>query len=153
MRHQTKNYFHYTYLRAHITKHYLHPKITKLLSNMHMNYLEIVQRTLSDKNPKRKFDFDIKTKPCESCSSGKGRQSNMPQTTNRKLSEAVECLYIDISSINTQTIGENEYWIMIVDDHTKMKWVIFIMGKSELPKIVYQFLKHLKGFNYNVKYI
>ena len=50
-------------------------------------------------------------------------------------------MYIDISSIKKRSYGGSKFWVLIVDDFTKMKWSIFLKNKSELTDKVIPFLK------------
>ena len=52
-----------------------------------------------------------------------------------------ERLYIDISSIKKRSYGGSKFWVLIMDDYTKMKWSIFLEKKSELTDKVIPFLK------------
>ena len=77
---------------------------------------------------------------CENCVLSKIRQRNLNKTTTPS-SKKGERLYIDISSIKKRSYGGSKFWVLIVDDFTKMKWSLFLKKKSELSDKVVPFLK------------
>ena len=77
---------------------------------------------------------------CDECTLAKIRQQNLNKEATHS-SKKGERLYIDISSIKRRSYGGSKFWVLIVDDFTKMKWSIFLKNKSELTDKVIPFLK------------
>ena len=77
---------------------------------------------------------------CDECTLAKIRQQNLSKEVTPSLKKG-ERLYIDISSIKRRSYGGSKFWVLIVDDFTKMKWSIFVKNKSELTDKVIPFLK------------
>jgi len=62
---------------------------------------------------------------CKDCAIGKARQKNLNKENKNKSSIAGEQIYLDISSIQQTSFGGAQYWLLIVDESTKMKWSYF----------------------------
>ena len=80
---------------------------------------------------------------CDECTLAKIRQRNLNKeaTPSSKKGERLYLEYIDISSIKKRSYGGSKFWVLIVDDFTKMKWSLFLKNKSELTDKVLPFLK------------
>ena len=81
-----------------------------------------------------------KLEKCDECTLAKIRQQNLNKEATPS-SKKGERLYIDISSIKKRSYGGSKFWVLIVDDFTKMKWSLFLKNKSELTDKVLLFLK------------
>ena len=81
-----------------------------------------------------------KLEKCDKCTLAKIRQRNLNKEASPS-SKKGERLYINISSIKRHSYGGSKFWVLIVDDFTKMKWSLFLKNKSELTDKVLPFLK------------
>ena len=79
---------------------------------------------------------------CENCVLAKIRQRNLQKTAPPTTAKG-ERLYMDISSVKQRSYGGSKFWCLIVDQHTRMKWSIFLKKKSDLGDKVILFLKNL----------
>ena len=62
--------------------------------------------------------------------------------------QTAERLFLDISSVNHRSLGGNKFWLLIVNDFTRMKWSFFLKAKYDLSSTVLHFLAKLQGHNY-----
>ena len=61
---------------------------------------------------------------------------------------------MDISSIKAKSLGGAKFWLLIVDECTKMMWLFFLKQKSNAASIMIPFLKDLEiKHGKKVKYI
>ena len=49
----------------------------------------------------------------------------------------------DISSISTEALRGRKYWLLVVDQHTSMKWSFFLKSKDEQPQVLINFVKEI----------
>ena len=87
-------------------------------------------------------------KVCDACCKAKNRQMNVPQAVSHTATKPAERLFLDISFVNHRSLGGNKFWLLIVDDLTRMKWSFFLKAKSDLSSTVLRFLAKLQGHNY-----
>lgn len=65
-------------------------------------------------------------KKCQNCDISKINVKNINKSNPNKSTIRGERIYTEISSVNSRSYGGNEYWILIEDESTRMKWSIFI---------------------------
>ena len=94
-----------------------------------------------------------KLDPCVACMKGKFKQTKISKTTNNKAKESGERLFIDISSMNSTSLGGSRYMALVVDDFSGYEWGIFLKNKSDLHKQVIPLLKKLRTQKKPTKYI
>ena len=103
------------------------------------------------------YDIELqgKLEPCEKCLIGKARQKNvLKETTTEKSKTPGHRLYIDISSIKSESFGKKKFWLLIVDEATDNCWSYFLKQKSQTAKTVAEFVQNLKSKeNVVVRYI
>jgi hypothetical protein len=49
----------------------------------------------------------------------------------------------DISSINALSQGVNQFWLLVMDDHTNYCWNFFLPHRDDLPQVTLQWLKQV----------
>jgi hypothetical protein len=49
----------------------------------------------------------------------------------------------EISSIVTEALGHQKYWLLIVDQYTSMQWSFFLKTKDEQPQVLTNFVKKI----------
>ena len=64
-----------------------------------------------------------------------------------------ERLAIDISSVNTPSLGGTKFWVLITDENMKMKWSFFLKRKNEIQAQVMPFMKELFSTGFKVKFV
>ena len=51
---------------------------------------------------------------------------------------------MDISSIKAKSLGRAKFWLLVVDECTKMMWSFFLKQKSNAASVMIPFLKDLE---------
>ena len=54
----------------------------------------------------------------------------MKKESDSKSTHKEERLYIDTSSVKTESLGGAKFWLLVVDDFTGMGWSYFLKGKK-----------------------
>jgi hypothetical protein len=49
-------------------------------------------------------------------------------------------IMFDISSVNALSQGGNQFWLLVMDDHTNYCWSFFFPHKDDLPQLMLQWL-------------
>ena len=80
---------------------------------------------------------------CDSCPIAKAKQANMNKEETIKY-EIGECMGSDISSVQKKSFGGGKFWLLVVDQVTKMKWSFFLKKKSEQAEVLWSFVMGLK---------
>ncbi len=94
-----------------------------------------------------------KLESCESCDLSKSKRKKISKVNLNKTKIPGERLYIDISSIRDPSNSGRKHWLLIVDEATDFKWSRFLRTKSELPKVMIDFLNDLKGEGFDPKFV
>lgn len=69
---------------------------------------------------------------CEGCELGKQHRNGFPKSQAQRASIPLELVHIDLCGpMRTKSIAGNKYFMLIVDDFTRMIWVYFLRNKSE----------------------
>ena len=71
------------------------------------------------------------------------KTSIIPKVKNSKTTIPGQRFYCDISSTQEKSYGGSQYWVIIVDETSRMKWSHFIKKKSEMGNVIACFLKHI----------
>jgi hypothetical protein len=64
-----------------------------------------------------------------------------------------ERIYLDISSIKSESYGGSCFWALVVDDHTDYCWSLFLKAKIDLTGKFIILLANLKINGLDVKFI
>ena len=62
-------------------------------------------------------------------------------------------IYLDTSWIKYPSGGGNNYWVLLVDEVTKMCWSLFIRKKSELPSSVIEIFNSIINSKRKIMFI
>ena len=95
-------------------------------------------------------------KPCTACATAKARQANIPKSVSeeKRADKPGERLMFDVSSIKARSFGGAKYWLLVVDDKTRMSFSNFVKKKSEIAEKMVSMIKHIKkAYGYEVKYL
>jgi hypothetical protein len=72
---------------------------------------------------------------CDGCALGKQQRRSFPQVENYHGSNPLDLFHADLSGkIIPRTIGGKNYFLLIVDDHSRFMWVEFLATKDEAFK-------------------
>lgn len=78
--------------------------------------------------------------PCPSCSLGKQSRKPFPKTALKRATRTLELLHSDICGpMSTKSLGNNLYFVLFIDDYTRMTWVYFLKQKSEVFSVFKRF--------------
>lgn len=104
----------------------------------------------------KKLGFEIHNKEaiCADCALAKIKRKKISKKNLSHLATRKgERLWFDISSVNTHSQGGNKFWLLIIDEFTKMKWSFFMPKKSMLHQNMFDFLKKLSLDGIKVSYL
>ena len=69
---------------------------------------------------------------CESCIYGKQSKKPFPKGKSRRASCSLEIVHADLCGpMQTKSFGGSKYFLLFIDDSTRMSWVYFLQLKSE----------------------
>ncbi|KAK4395834.1 Retrovirus-related Pol polyprotein from transposon TNT 1-94 [Sesamum angolense] len=82
---------------------------------------------------------------CEACLQGKQHKKPFPSGTSWRAKAVLELIHTDVCGpMRTPSHEQNRYFILFIDDYSRMTWVYFMREKSEVFK-VFKKLKNLVG--------
>ena len=81
-----------------------------MLGHVSENYLRQTAK-------KETYSFKV----CNACCKAKACQMNVPQAVSHTATQPAELLFLEISSVNHRSLGGSKFWLLIVDDFTRMK--------------------------------
>ena len=101
---------------------------------------EVVRKTAHDLELKVTGKF-IK---CENCAISKARCKNISREIAERSSGKGDRLFIDISSIKSESLGGRKFWLLAVDDYSDFCFSYFLKTKDELSNTMIDLIKELK---------
>jgi hypothetical protein len=79
---------------------------------------------------------------------------NMPKLATNPSKRKLERLMIDISYIKNKGLGENTYWLLMMDEYTHLLWSFFITQKNLVSEMLLPILFRLeKDHNLKIEFI
>lgn len=90
----------------------------------------------------KKMHIKLTTSPekCVNCVMAKAKRKKINKINTSRATKKGGRLVIDIASVNTKSLGGNNFWLLHIDEFTKMKWSFFLKQKSDLPETVLKFI-------------
>ena len=86
--------------------------------------------------------FVIPRKICRSCVAGKHHRTSFPKKSPFRATEPLELIHIDICGpITPTTLGGSRYFLLIIDDFSRLTWVSMLQCKSD----AFEAFKHFKN--------
>ena len=80
---------------------------------------------------------------CEGCALGRHHQQPFPKGVGWRAKKDLELVHMDVCGpMSRLSHGKNRYFILFIDDFTRMTWVFFIKQKYE----VFTIFKKFKSF-------
>jgi hypothetical protein len=77
---------------------------------------------------------------CEGCQLGKQHRLPFPSSATWRASEKLELVHSDVCGpMNTTSLNGSKYFILFIDDFTRMTWVYFLKQKSEVFSVFKKF--------------
>jgi hypothetical protein len=84
-----------------------------------------------------------KFKPCSDCQIAKSKRNAVPKESETKSTISGERLYIDTSSVKTESFGGSKFWLLVADDCTDVAWSAFLNKKSNQVERLITLIKEL----------
>ncbi len=85
---------------------------------------------------------------CADCIDAKARKAkDVPKSTLQKASCPGERLFIDISGPYAKSVIGSKFWILVMDNYSRMKWSFFRKKKSKIGNVLDKFVEQLNGIN------
>jgi hypothetical protein len=91
---------------------------------------------------------------CDSCARSKAKSQKIPKVAFRSATRKGERIYMDISSVQSESFGKSKFWLLLVDEYTNRSWSFFLHAKSDLKnKVIPWILRMQKEFNVKIQTI
>ena len=113
---------------------------------MHMKLGHVSEAKIRATAKRLNIKLHGKMDVCSPCAEGKAKQVKMNKESEQS-NKIGERLYLDLSTIKKKSYGQKHHWILLVDDHSRFKWSLFVQKKSDLAEEVYGLLKQIKNEN------
>jgi hypothetical protein len=82
---------------------------------------------------------------CNACQFGKQNRKPFPKSTWRS-NQKLQLIHIDVAGpMSTPSIKGSRYYILFIDDFTRMCWIFFMKFKSEVAGIFWRFKKNVEN--------
>ena len=74
----------------------------------------------------------VPNKLCRECVAGKHQRTLIPKASSYQSGEHLELVHADICGpISPSTLGGSKYFLLIIDDYTRLTWVAMLQQKSD----------------------
>jgi len=94
-----------------------------------------------------------KLKPCEACAIHKAKQKPVKKATSIRAEKVGERIFMDISGPFNPSMGGSTYWVLVVDDFSRMGFCGFLKAKSDLAQWMVKLVGFIKSYGHEVKSI
>ena len=82
---------------------------------------------------------------CEGCQFGKMSRKSFPTGQAWRASKKLELVHTDVCGpMRTSSLDNSKYFILFIDDYSRMTWVYFLKEKSEVFNIFNKFKSHVE---------
>jgi hypothetical protein len=108
-----------------------------------------LKKTTNIHGLKLKREFKV----CEDCAVAKARKRNVNKEWKGGSQVLGERVYLDVSSIKSESYGCSHFWAIVVDDHTDYCWSLFLNAKSNVKGKFLTLLTYLKISGLDDKFI
>ena len=76
--------------------------------------------------------ISIPSKVCRNCIAGKHHRTSFPKKSAFRAIESLELIHMDICGpISPPTLGGNRYFLLLIDDFSRLIWVAMLQHKSD----------------------
>ena len=77
---------------------------------------------------------------CGVCQFGKQHRQPFPTNSLWRVKEKFELVHIDVyRPMKTESLSKNQYFVLFIDDLTRMTWVYFVNKKSQVLSVFKKF--------------
>nr|GEV32780.1 retrovirus-related Pol polyprotein from transposon TNT 1-94 [Tanacetum cinerariifolium] len=92
--------------------------------------------------PKLKFE---KNHLCFACAMGKSKKKSHKPKSEDTNQEKLYLVHMDLCGpMRVESVNENKYILVIVDDYSRFTWVKYLRSKDEAPDFIIKFLKMIQ---------
>ncbi|KAL0335057.1 UNVERIFIED_CONTAM: Retrovirus-related Pol polyprotein from transposon TNT 1-94 [Sesamum radiatum] len=99
-----------------------------------------LKNTTSKENDDRLTKSQAVEGACEACLQGKQHKKPFPSGTSWRAKAVLELIHTDVCGpMRTPSHEQNRYFILFIDDYSRMTWVYFMREKSEVFKVFKKF--------------
>ena len=85
-------------------------------------------------------EFLSNAQVCETCQQGKQTKLSFQANQVRRANQKLQLIHTDVCGpMKTDSLSGNRYFLLFIDDYTRMCWVYFIRLKSEVFDVFKQF--------------
>jgi hypothetical protein len=82
---------------------------------------------------------------CHACQFGRQKRLSFPKST-WKASQKVQLIHMDVAGPQrTPSLKGSLYYIVFIDDFSRMCWIFFLKFKSEVARVFWKFKKMVKN--------
>ena len=87
-------------------------------------------------------EIHVSDQTCDSCELGKQHRQPFPQNISKRATHKLELVHSDICGpMSTTSLSNNLYFILFIDDFSRMTWVYFLKTKSQALSMFNNFKK------------
>ena len=100
----------------------------------------------------KKLGYKVKlsNRKCNHCGLAKSTKKDINKRCKNIATEKGEKLSIDITSSKEKSLGQNKYWLALMDEGTGMLWCEFLKSKDENSDKAYDHIMKMKGWGINL---
>ena len=97
----------------------------------HLNF-DYLRHTFRQLSVKGMPDIEVQKRTCSSCLQGKQHREPFPKKASRRATQQLELVHMDLCGpMQNTSLGGSEYFMLIIDDFSRLTWVFFLKHKSE----------------------
>nr|GEV16711.1 retrovirus-related Pol polyprotein from transposon TNT 1-94 [Tanacetum cinerariifolium] len=117
----------------------LHGYGIERLSHLNFDYINLLsKKDIVIGLPKLKY---VKDQLCSSCKLSKAKRSSFKSKVVPSSKGRLNLLHMDLCGLmRVASINGKKYIRVIVDDHSRYKWILFLHSKDETPEVLKEFL-------------
>uniref|UniRef100_A0A0V0HMV8 Putative ovule protein n=1 Tax=Solanum chacoense TaxID=4108 RepID=A0A0V0HMV8_SOLCH len=85
-------------------------------------------------------EISLSKEVCESCQMGKVHRKSFPKSATWRATEKLELVHTDVCGpMQASSLGHNKYFVLFIDDLSRMTWVYFLSNKSQVFSVFKKF--------------
>ena len=112
----------------------------------HSRFGHLSFHTLKEMSTKKSVEgfppINMPNKLCRNCVAGKHHRTSFPKKSTFQATESLELIHMDIcGTITPLSLGGSRYFVLIIDDFSRLTWVAMLQCKSDAFKA----FKHFKN--------
>jgi hypothetical protein len=134
------------------------PKSHRVPKSLHITHFHNILGHVNERilqNTARHYNYDLHgtLPPCIHCTLANIHRMPLSKHTKTRATTTGERIFIDISQLHKPSLGGNQYWLLIVDDHTDYAWSYFLRRKSDTANTLLYFVQYMRQLGHPIKHI